>query len=1039
MENPNREEIEAHEKEASKFEEEHKKIGLSSKNTPDGLVYSNEISTLQDFIADIDPRESIDFILKVMQSNIKAKAVRDKNSIKFTSEMNLLEFLYSLKMNMPEQLIQYFNITFIAEFQIDAFKHDWKITSKQQTNALKAHICEWDLSLSERGFSMKGEKKKVKENEVYIVVFLDSYPIKLSHFFGGKNSPIFVAEVETIPFGIVINDLAKAPGNDPILVPLAGLFKSFELTENKFSFRDFQNFELKSTLTHFICSIAITNGNTFNAHFECVKEFKFENMVCELSFLDDLCLNQLSFTLSTEEKSKGLTIKGFFPLLAHPLWKDLFKALLCSEIFSKVPFEAKICDFSDFTANITILNKIEIREGLSANLNLALTVFPNKPPEYKIEGELVATISEKDLKFRLALILGVSTRISASMIGTWENPFGLQKSHIKDLGIELGYYSCAFMGEIKIGKWQAKLAISYDAKSLNNMLEFELANIEFSDLLEIMDINIPPEIEQLLRSLKIQHMGFKSIPPGGVVICGKKFEEGISAKLKSTIFGFNALINFYYKKNSLVLIGELDPIEFENIFKLTNSQEPTKGPSIDVQVGFSLDSHFKIDGLVNVVNTCEQSVSSVADINGLVFKGERNFKICGMDFISCDFELRVGFLRLLEDGFYIKATFSTYEDALKKLAEEIRKFAENAKKQFENAQIELRKCTENLTKEQEIQRNKHEVMKQKWNEAFENMKREADEIKERDIRVTEQRLRDAEDAANRDMEKAIRDAEGHLEWEKNRAQEELDREKRRAHNEIETRKRELENTMRGEREKLKGIEDSISWHENLSWFDPRRAGLAGLYPVRAAAYAGIAIAEETAKAGLNLGDGIYSGILAAADLTYKGMLVTANATCLASITAAKLAKTAAIFSAEGAYKQSRHDINEIHKGGLEAARAAGDFAQSVYLNAVDLAFETAKTSVKAADLCCEGLKIASEQAGYFLADTANKLAQFFIIKLLSFEFDLKKKMTETKFEFIFMNQTQAICFKINFNEVGNYYKKVADEIWEMILLEKFTS
>jgi hypothetical protein len=38
--------------------------------------------------------------------------------------------------------------------------------------------------------------------------------------------------------------------------------------------------------------------------------------------------------------------------------------------------------------------------------------------------------------------------------------------------------------------------------------------------------------------------------------------------------------------------------------------------------------------------------------------------------------------------------------------------------------------------------------------------------------------------------------------------------------------------MKGERDKLNGLNDSIRWHEEQPWYSPARAGLIGLYPAK---------------------------------------------------------------------------------------------------------------------------------------------------------------------------------------------------------------
>ncbi len=64
-------------------------------------------------------------------------------------------------------------------------------------------------------------------------------------------------------------------------------------------------------------------------------------------------------------------------------------------------------------------------------------VLSTAGPQFGVSGEIAAKICEKDFNFKVSFTVGIVVKFTAQMKGTWDEPFGLKNSYLKDLVLEI--------------------------------------------------------------------------------------------------------------------------------------------------------------------------------------------------------------------------------------------------------------------------------------------------------------------------------------------------------------------------------------------------------------------------------------------------------------------------------------------------------------------------------------------------------------------------------------------------------------------------
>lgn len=967
----------------------------------------------------------------------KTMLLDSRITLKYKSSIQSLLDVFNLEIN--DSLRKFFETQLEFIFQFDPIIKDWQIEGSLENNSLSFKICEKQFSVKKIGYEMCGIKKSIQTKKFFIFFEICGYPLKLAHSINGEF--LFEAYLEKIPIGKIISGFAD---KDQDNLDVTKAFDEWELLENEFKFKNFSHFSIQSLCKYGECLISIEKGK-FYIKFRIHKDFKFENIGKSLIFLDVLHLNNIGFILSNrDDKDRGLSIEGFLPIIQNPILEELSKIFNMPNLLDGIPFSLTISSWKNISARISFLKDAKISDVIKAKL-IELRIEPKlSGPEFSLDGEIEAKICEEKFIFRLSCVVGASPRVEASFLGTWNEPFGLKNSYIKDLLLSVGYMNFAIAGKLKLSDLETEVAIVVDSiNPSRNMLYFELNKFYLNRLLTSFSINIPTEIANVLKEIEIHKMMSYLVPVGGVTLGSKFYDEGMQAELDGEIFQIKAKFKLKYLKNYLEVFGEIDPIIIPNILTLKSSQNNSKGPSLDVKLGLCLDSHFKIDGFLNIMGLFELEVYASADLQGIIFYARRSIKIFGMDFIENSFLLKAGLMRQT-DGFIIQAKLKMDTDCFRILGEEIRKLAEKSAQPFKIAQEELQKAQKllkekqrELEKEKEIQKNKLEKSKEKMEQAIKSHREQAWKVFEDQKNAAEKRLNEDRAIAHRNMTEAKNHARRTLEQENIRAKKQLEDEEKRASNELNQRRAELKRTMEGERAKLNGLNDSIRWHEGRPWYEFHvKAALAALYTARASAYAGIAVAEESSKLALNVADNTYWAMLESSKGIYWSMLETAKGTCQASIDAADSTHWLALEAAKATHREAMNAAQNTYDSALAAAALVGQSAYDAYINTVDLAFNTAKAALDQALLVLDGAQITLKEAEKtcklalnFLAQLAEGLASVMNIRLIFFEFDLNKRIIRQTVDITILKRDIKIDLQFTLENIGDFIKKLAENLW----------
>lgn len=188
-------------------------------------------------------------------------------------------------------------------------------------------------------------------------------------------------------------------------------------------------------------------------------------------------------------------------------------------------FALSVVNWKSIQAKLSFLKNLRFNDAVTLN-SLDLIIRPSATaPEFGISGEVAAKICSKDFIFRASFTVGTTIKFTAEMVGTWDNPFGLKNSYIKDLLLEITPSGFGVAGGIKLGDMKAEAAVLFDiVNPARNMVHFQLESFQLAKVLSVFDINLPSEIARILNEINIQLMRADLVPPGGIQM-GEKYYE----------------------------------------------------------------------------------------------------------------------------------------------------------------------------------------------------------------------------------------------------------------------------------------------------------------------------------------------------------------------------------------------------------------------------------------------------------------------------------------------------------------------------------
>lgn len=419
--------------------------------------------------------------------------------------------------------------------------------------------------------------------------------------------------------------------------------------------------------------------------------------------------------------------------------------------------------------NLVIEAAIEGRFQIDESTAFGDITFRLKPSPSDFEVTLLGTVTTVIDENPLLFIggLGVTApppagQISATMVGTWDNPFGTHNLSISNVGLELRLPppSIGIIGALRIGDFEGKAAVSLNvANPMQSMLAVQFEELK---LVQLFDAFCPPQARQAIPGdlvttiLDVEFEDVKIyIVPQSTTIAGVDFEQGIRLQGRMIFWGLMADGRLLIDQGSGILVeGDIDDVVLGSIFKLTAVAGKEKASLLaDLRLG--KPTRIDINGAVELLGFHRELTISISDSGFRFTTSDKIFDLFEASLVVSGGDMLNG------DGIMVKATMrddlfdylsdkasEAIESAAKQAAREI----EDAQRAVNRAQVDVDKLDSSIkTMQQTIQREREEDAK-RLRDAQNAIQREQNKVNSlnqqiRNMRSTIQHERDR-DAAN---------------------------------------------------------------------------------------------------------------------------------------------------------------------------------------------------------------------------------------------------------------------------------------------------
>jgi peptidoglycan hydrolase CwlO-like protein len=277
--------------------------------------------------------------------------------------------------------------------------------------------------------------------------------------------------------------------------------------------------------------------------------------------------------------------------------------------------------------NLEISAAIEGQFQIDKSTSFGDITFRLKPSPTDFEVALLGTVTtiidDSPLIFTGGLVVTApppAGGLEATMIGTWDNPFGVQNLSVSNVGLDLKMppLSIGITGGLQIGNFEGRAAVSLNsANPSQSMLAVEFNELQ---LVDIFDAFCPPQVRQAIpRDLvtTILDVEFEDvlihIVPRATSIAGVQFEQGIRLQGRMNFWRLTAdgFLNID-QGAGIVVKGDVDTIVLGNIFKLTGAQGNPKASLLaDLRLGKA--TSIDISGAVEILGMSREVTLSISD------------------------------------------------------------------------------------------------------------------------------------------------------------------------------------------------------------------------------------------------------------------------------------------------------------------------------------------------------------------------------------------------------------------------------------------
>ncbi len=534
----------------------------------------------------------------------------------------------------------------------------------------------------------------------------------------------------------------------------------------------------------------------FMAAFAPPEHWKFSALDPSLGVLDELDFSGTALIISSaDEKKPPISI------VEIPESVSVIKGLT---FFASLNMEGlgldDLMDIKSLTVSTNIgtsLASMKLSAAIDGSFKIAENIamgdmkfFLRPSPtnfQLGISGAVLAKIDDDDLKFIGTMSIRPierSAAFGATMIGTWNEPFGIKGLSMGDIAIEVGIGIIpppavvapivGIAGTIGIGEFDGSAAVKFDtAMPSKSMIAASFNELYLNDVIqsfcdEEVYNSIPLEIRETVLSSGMEDVAVYVVPQA-TTIGELLFDPGFKFQGKMSIADFDAEFAFILDYSSgFAIKATIDPIIIKDVFEITGIAN-SAGPLLDVDLRIGNDPHIMIEGKVDLLGIGGMVYVTLMD-SGFHFQVEGNiFNLFEAKVIASGTDLKSsGDIYLLAEMKNDLITFLREGalDGIQAAANETTKAIQDAQGDIDTAQAEIDKIDVDIAKMRNTIKQERERDAENVKEAeniVDKVQAEVDKLKglidDMRRKVKAERARDA---------KKVKDAENVVNKEKNK-------------------------------------------------------------------------------------------------------------------------------------------------------------------------------------------------------------------------------------------------------------------------------
>jgi hypothetical protein len=337
-----------------------------------------------------------------------------------------------------------------------------------------------------------------------------------------------------------------------------------------------------------------------------------------LAPLDALRLSNTRLVLATDPGAPPpttITVPGGTLARGLTLYTTLdLGGLGLDEILARTTLELRAAiasDPSQAALEAALAGRIALGEGVAMTGSVVRLRLDG--PSLAIVGTAEILLSGTTLQFEGALAVAPrSATLSATLRGTWRDPFGLQSIELTDVALKLGVSYpplapvVAIAARLKVGAVTGAVAVQLDTSQPTHcMLAVRFDRLAMLDMLESFGGSqltglLPAPLRDLLGSLSWSAVDVYIVPQG-TWIGTTFFPPGFRLQGRLSVLGASAFARVEIQRGALLsAAGEVDPIAIPGLFQLVGASGAGKAALL-LELALGRPPRFELDGAVELL------------------------------------------------------------------------------------------------------------------------------------------------------------------------------------------------------------------------------------------------------------------------------------------------------------------------------------------------------------------------------------------------------------------------------------------------------